>query len=328
MPKVSVIMPSYNHEKYVAEAVRSVLCQTFNDLELVIVDDCSSDGTVNEIKKFNDPRIRFFRHENNQGVSVARGKCLEISRGKYIASISSDDVFMPDKLERQVEFLDKDPGIGALFSRAKIIDDDGNDFADKDHFYYSIFKQENRSRHEWLNRFFYKGNCLCAISSLVRKKDIEKIGFYDKRFAQLGDLDLWIRLCMEHDIHILPEELVKFRVRHNEANASGNRPEAQERTRWEYTHILGNYLKIKDPKMLLKIFPEAVQYRDKYGAIDAALIPFIVASIAERSGSPIHHAFALNALYDMMGNEKLARILREKYDFTYIDLIKMTGGTK
>ena len=153
MPKVSVVMASYNHEKYVGQAVRSVLDQTYQDFELVITDDSSTDRTAAEIAQFTDPRIRLFRSPRNRGQFVATNHCLREATGEYIAVLNSDDVFLPAKLERQVRFLDEHPDVGAVFCQARIIDEQSRIMQGK-----KTFLCENRSRAEWLNRFFYKDN--------------------------------------------------------------------------------------------------------------------------------------------------------------------------
>ncbi|MCL6583030.1 MAG: glycosyltransferase [bacterium] len=321
MPRVSVVMASYNHEKYVAEAIQSALDQTYQDIEIIITDDGSTDGTVSQIKKFRDPRISLFCFEKNQGACVAIRTSLEKARGEYIALLNSDDVFYPDKLEKQVSFLNDHSDIAAVFSHAQIIDEQGNDFVDVNHFYYSIFQQANRTRFEWLNHFFYHRNCLCHPSVLIRRKCYETIGYYDERYAQLPDFDFWIRLCMHYEIHVLQEKLIKFRIRTDEANASGNRPEVRIRDRWEFGQILKNYLRIKTCEDLLKIFPEAAEYQK----IDENLIPFYVAMIALKVNSPIYQLFAVNTLHELLGNRKIAEKLETRYNFRYIDLIRLTG---
>jgi len=123
MPKITVAIPSYNHEKYIAHAIRSVLEQTFQDFEIVITDDGSSDETLQVIREFTDPRIRIYCNEKNCGASAAMNNCIQQAKGEYIAILNSDDLFSPDKLEKQVDFLDKNPEIGAVFGYAQIIDD-------------------------------------------------------------------------------------------------------------------------------------------------------------------------------------------------------------
>lgn len=320
MPKVSVLIPSYNHEKYVKEAITSVINQTFEDLEIIIVDDGSTDGTVAEIKKLNDPRIRLFCHDTNCGATVAMRKLLDEAKGDYFAVLSSDDVFMEGKIEKQVKFLEENDKIAAVFSYAQIIDDDGHNFTDENNFYFKIFEQPNRTRFEWLNYFFYNGNCLCHPSILIRRECYENVGYYDERLAQIPDLDFWIRICMKYEIYIIPEKLIKFRVRNEEANISGNRPETKRRASVEFFQVLKNYLAIGSVEEFIKIFPHLDK---KY--LEPELIPFALAMLALKVEIPAYKFFALNTLFDLLKNDTVAKKISKVYGFNYSDLIKYNG---
>ena len=109
MPTVSVIIPSYNHERFVGACIQSALNQTFQDFEIIITDDGSTDRTVKVIENFKDPRITLFKHIRNQGVCVAANNCINHARGKYIAWLSSDDEWYPEKLGVQVKISRRAP---------------------------------------------------------------------------------------------------------------------------------------------------------------------------------------------------------------------------
>jgi len=111
-PLVSIVMPSHNREKFIGEAIDSMLCQTFSDFELIIVDDGSDDNTLLEIKKFKDLRIKVLQHEVNQGNYVARNTGMAIAKGRYIAVMDSDDIALPNRLQLQVDFLNSHPKVG------------------------------------------------------------------------------------------------------------------------------------------------------------------------------------------------------------------------
>jgi glycosyltransferase involved in cell wall biosynthesis len=323
MSKVSVLIPAYNHERYVAAAIQSVLDQRFKDFEIIIADDGSSDNTLSQIRSFSDPRITVFPHRKNLGAVVAERTCFENSVGEYIAILNSDDMFLPDKLEKQVKFLDENPHIGAVFSYAEIIDDNGNSFSDKDHFYYKIFEQPNRDRYHWLNFFFHSMNCLCHPSVLIRRQCYTITGFYDDRFAQLPDFDFWVRLCMHYEIFIIPEKLVKFRVLQDNKNASGGSREVCIRHSLEFYQILNNFLLIKKYDDLIKIFPgtDATQK-----CRDDDLIPFYFAKLCLEKKSPVYHLYAMNLLYWLFKDENMRRKIREESDFSLPDLIKSAGS--
>ena len=111
MPKVSVIVPAYNHERFVREAVESVLAQTYGDLEICITDDCSTDGTADVVASIRDERIRFKRLGKNSGVSAAMNDAIRRSTGEYVAVLNSDDCYLPDKTAIQVDYLEKNPQV-------------------------------------------------------------------------------------------------------------------------------------------------------------------------------------------------------------------------
>ena len=113
-PKISVIMPNYNNELYLREAIESVLNQTFKDFEFIIVDDGSTDKSIEIIQSYNDPRIKIFINEINKGVSYTKNVGLDAAKGEYIIILDSDDICHPERLEKQVKFMDKHPDIGVL----------------------------------------------------------------------------------------------------------------------------------------------------------------------------------------------------------------------
>lgn len=328
MPKVSVIIPSYNHERFVAEAIESVLRQTYDDFELIITDDGSTDGTVDEIRKFKDPRIRLFTFAKNQGACIAANKCIAEAQGEYVAMLSSDDAFLPDKLEKQVKFLDSNPGYAAVFGYAELFDEEGNGLEIEEASYFRPLKNANRSRYEWLRAFFCEGNKLIHPTILIRKKIYDEIGGYDARYAQLPDFAFFIRLLLKHEIHVMEDKLIKFRIRKGELNVSGDRPAVRCRLSWEYIHFLEQYAAIGSANELFAIFPNA---KGKYeGRIDASLIPFVVAMLALEAGihepyRPAYQVFAFNTLFELMSRPDIAGRLKERCGFTYTDLIRLTG---
>ncbi len=124
MPKVSIVSPTYNHEKYVGEAIQSVLNQTYQDFELIMADDASTDQNVKEILKFQDPRILLLHNERNEGITAASARCWQHSKGEYIIGFATDDVYEPNLLETLVNYLDHNPQTVGVFGLASYINDD------------------------------------------------------------------------------------------------------------------------------------------------------------------------------------------------------------
>jgi len=320
MALVTVILSSLNHAKYLAAAIESVLNQTFADFELFIVDDASDDGSWEIIQEFKDPRIVAIRNPRRMRAAFGFNEVIKNrASGEFIAIHHSDDVWALDKLEKQLAFLDSRPEVGAVFSQAEIIGEDGFPFADAEHFYYSIFRQKNRSRFEWLRYFFFSGNCLCHPSMLARRTVLIDAGLYDRRLGQLTDFDMWIRVCMRYPIHVFDTPLVKFRVRAGEANESGFRLESIVRGKNEWLHVLRNYVTIQSERDLHAVFPEI---RDSFPP--GSPPHYQLARHALEAGGDVQRVFGLEVLYTLMANERTAAEL-EQHGFRYVDLVTLSG---
>ncbi len=122
-PLVSVVMPAYNGEKYIGKAIQSILDQTYQDWELIIVDDCGTDKTMEIVNKYKDKRIQVIHNNKNEGIAFSRNKAIENSRGDYIAILDDDDIALPNRLKIQVDYLDTHPEISVVGGRSYWIDD-------------------------------------------------------------------------------------------------------------------------------------------------------------------------------------------------------------
>ncbi|NOG70337.1 methyltransferase, TIGR04325 family [Roseicella sp. DB1501] len=242
MPKVSVVLPTYNHELYVAEAIESVLTQSFDDLELIVTDDGSKDDTARIINSFSDSRLSTRITRPNSGYSNTLNKSIRRCKGEYIALHCSDDVFHPGKLERQVAFLDENPGIAAVFGKADFIDEHGRACAPGSHPYEHAFIDDLPNRFAWLRHFFMQGNALCHPTAMIRRVVLAEIGAYDPLLVQLQDFDLWIRLVTQHEIRVLDEPLVAYRVLGEGKNTSWPSSRVMRRSAWETRRVLRRFL--------------------------------------------------------------------------------------
>lgn len=323
MSKVSVLLTSFNHEKYICEAIDSVLNQTFTDFELIILDDASTDDSWSLISRYSDPRVKAFRNEVNGDAKYKLNNAIsEMASGEYIAIHHSDDVWVPDKLEKQVALLDEHSEIGAVFTNALAIAEDSSPLLDESHSYSKIFNQPNRTRYEWLRFFFIHGNALCHPSVLIRKACFDVCGLYSYSMIQLPDFDMWIRLCLKYEIQVLPEKLVRFRVRDNEANASGSRPDSRVRNAYEHYKLLSNYRKITLFEDLVKVFPVA----EKYNRNDETDMDFVLALVAlEEKPFRGTRLFGLDLLFETIFDPKRAASIKRLYDFDYKSFTALTA---
>jgi glycosyltransferase involved in cell wall biosynthesis len=256
-PKVSVVMASYNHADFVRQAVESALTQSFSDLEMVITDDGSPDRTADIIRSISDPRIDFLAFPENRGACDGINNAILRSRGEYLAILNSDDFFLPGKLARQVEFLDANPNVGAVFGQPTIVDETGNEVmvGESSHPFTKVFTKVNRTRAEWLRYFFECGNCLCHPTLMIRRACYDKVGLYDPTLMNLPDFDMWLRLCRSFDIHVMSEQLTAFRILKNERNTSAPSMPNWARVAWETTHVLGHFTELSEAELREVIAP-------------------------------------------------------------------------
>jgi glycosyltransferase involved in cell wall biosynthesis len=290
-PLVSVVVASYNHAPFVQDCLRSALQQDIDGLEILVTDDGSTDGTAGQVAALADPRIHLNVFPKNRGACMALNDAIRRSRGRFIAVLNSDDLFLPRKLQRQLQYLQQNPQVGAVFGWPAFIDEQGQPFDDPAHKDHAVFQQPNRSRHQWLRHLFDQGNALCHPTALLRREVYQTVGLYDPRLAQVPDLDQWMRVCMRYDIHVLPEPLTAFRIRSGQQNASAARPEVVRRDAWERASILRHYLRLP-PEELLQVFPEF--------AGQTAGLPEQLARHALSLCLPFYERFALDAWFESL----------------------------
>jgi glycosyltransferase involved in cell wall biosynthesis len=198
-PKITVLMPVYNCELYIKEAVDSILNQTFSDFEFLIIDDASTDKTVSIVQTYNDPRIRLFEKPVNTGLTNSLNYGLSIAKGEYIARMDGDDISLPERFAKQVAFLDANPDVVLCGTALKIIGT-GNSI---------IFPQKN----EDIKLRLLKGNCIAHPSVMLRNNKLKEFSFrYDPKTEPAEDYDLWVRLLEKGKLFNLQEELLNYRV--------------------------------------------------------------------------------------------------------------------
>lgn len=321
MPKVTIFMSSYNHARYLRESINSVLNQTFEDYELFIVDDASTDDSWSIIQEYTDARIHAMRNaENRNDKAVMRQVINELASGEYFAVHHSDNLWEPGKLQAQVNFLDSNSDFGAVFTRVLRIDETGSPLRVERP---SSNRTINRSRHEWLNYFFYQGNAFCHPSILIRRNCYRVCGSYRDGFAQIPDLDMWVRLCLKYPIQVLPEKLVRYRVPTDAINISANNPKTRIRKRYEKLKMLENYLLLSDRQEMLAVFPEAARYDTPQGFDSAYALARLSLNAPDQV---VTRLFGLNILYDILGDPVRAKKIFDLYGFTHKDFTALSAA--
>ena len=194
---VSIIMPSYNTAPYIAESIQSVIDQTYKDWELIIVDDCSTDNTDEVLEYIKDSRIRYFKNDKNLGAAVSRNKALREARGQWIAYLDSDDLWMPEKLEKQIRFMEAN-GYAFSYTNYEEIDVDGNKTG---------VKVSGPKRITKTGMFNY-----CWPGCLTVMFDANKIGIVQIHdIKKNNDYAMWLKICKKANCYLLDEFLAQYR---------------------------------------------------------------------------------------------------------------------
>jgi glycosyltransferase involved in cell wall biosynthesis len=201
-PKVSVVIPVYNREKYVRSAVDSILSQTFSDFELLVIDDGSTDGSIAVVQSYSDPRIRFVRNNTNLGVSATRDKGIQLARGEYLAFLDSDDCAYPDRLRKQTAFLDNHPDYAAVGSWSEWMSEEGHPSG-------RIKRKPTSSKEIAAWRLFQQG---IENSASMARTDVLRAYRHREDFDVCSDFELWARIAANHKLATLPEVLVHRRI--------------------------------------------------------------------------------------------------------------------
>ncbi|HEY7330709.1 MAG TPA: glycosyltransferase family 2 protein [Gemmataceae bacterium] len=315
IPTISVSMITYNHEKYIGEAIRSVLSQTFTDLELIVVDDGSTDATPRVIADFDDPRLMNLRQEN-QGPSAAANRGLSACRGRYVALMSGDDVCHPDRLARQLEEYQRGP-TRLLFSSVDLIDENSRPVT-KPSFCDGIFNHRCQSRAEIYRRFFHSGNFINAITCFTETELLCKSGFCNPLLLQLQDFDLWVRLIKRYDFTFLPQPVLSYRIRGDGQNLSGQGTDPWVgRNRWvrsnnELYLVMRHFFDGVSPELFYKAFRDEL-LRPEY--VDPIAMRCEQAFLLARSLSPYQQLVGIEKLQELLLDPEAARTLQKEFQF-------------
>ena len=230
VPLVSAFMKSFNHERFIAEAIESVLTQDFEDLELIIVDDASTDASREIVERYaeQDPRIRVIFHERNLGISKVVNDGIDAARGKFVSQIDSDDVWVTDKLTKQLAVLEEDENV-IVWSEGELIDENGRSlgksFSEKDR---SVSKKKSGDLFETL----LSGNYIFGSTLMYKRTNLGDLR-YDKRFLYNNDYKFLLQLAHNYKFCYVAEPLAKYRV-HGKNTLVGSGRQAQERRRAAY----------------------------------------------------------------------------------------------
>ncbi|OBQ26573.1 MAG: glycosyl transferase [Aphanizomenon flos-aquae MDT14a] len=206
-PKITVVMPVYNGEKYLDTAIKSILNQKFTNFEFVIVDDASTDNSVEIINSYQDQRIKLIKNNVNLGIPTTRNKCLQESSGEYVAVLDCDDYAYPSRLAEQLEFMENNPDFGMVGSWVELIDEN-------DDLTGEVWNEDEPSQKIPCRLLFH--NYFAHSAVLLRRSALDTVKIngeiYRKDYPNAQDYDLWVRISKKFKVWNIPKVLIKYRV--------------------------------------------------------------------------------------------------------------------
>ncbi len=268
---ISVIIPTYNRHYLLQKAINSVLIQTYSDFELIIVDDCSTDGTEDFVKSLSDKRIRYIKHEKNKHASASRNTGIQLSRGEFIAFLDDDDQWLPSKLEKQLELLKRSPlSTGLIYCWMDYINQNEEIVSTvrptiKGNVFQYVFDKQRI------------GGCPTL---LIRKSVIKDCGFFDETLLRGNDGDFIRRVCLKYKINLIPEVLVKVSIEHGNKRISDNNITGIESSLVSYTTRLEKFSAIlnKYPTQTSNIYA-SIAYHHALLGNKTSIFKYIIKSI-------------------------------------------------
>jgi glycosyltransferase involved in cell wall biosynthesis len=215
VPLISIILPTCNRAHLLPRAILSVLKQTYDNFELIIIDDASTDETRQVIGTFEDARLRYIHHKHNLGAASARNTGIRAAQGTYIAFQDSDDEWLPEKLARQLTLLDNSSeNTGLIYTYYRLIREDGRGTICPSRLQRWLRSLPLNVYHKGQDVYLAlaQGNFITTQSVLMKKACFNKIGMFDKRLSRFQDWDLWLRLAQHYEFAHVPQPLVNVYV--------------------------------------------------------------------------------------------------------------------
>ena len=209
---ISIVTASYNYEQYISETIQSVLNQTYSDWEMIIVDDCSTDNSVEVIKSFNDKRIKLFVNEKNLGLKGTVKRGIEEAKGDWVVFLESDDMITPDYLEKKIQIAQQYPDVNLIFNDCEFFGDEKR---------IELFSKRLKKTRKILSKkqypcnlfydFFVSNKIFTFSSVMVKREELLKINF-DPKLDCLLDWHLWIQLAYSGKFYYVDEQLTRWRL--------------------------------------------------------------------------------------------------------------------
>lgn len=230
MPRVSILIPTYNRAAYLSEAIQSALAQTFHDIQVIVVDDGSTDNTRAIVRAIADARVRYM-YQENRGVSAALNTAWRAAQSEFVAMLGSDDVMLPNQIETLLPLLEHNPALGLAYARAQAMDARGEPLP-------QILGASLKFSDNALASILY-GDSVCGIACLIRRAMLERVNGFNETLIANEDWDLWIRLAEISPFAFHDQILARYRIHPN--SLTGARSAQYQRVALERVTLIENY---------------------------------------------------------------------------------------
>jgi len=315
-PLVSIVMTNYNKEKYLREAIQSIVNQTYKNWELILIDDGSTDSSRDIIKSFKDQRIKPFYRNTNGHICVATNEGLGLANGRYIARLDSDDVMYPDRLQIQVDFLKENPTFKVCFTKLDIIDESSKVINERENALYKLYNRIQKDQGAWLRFFFSEGNSLIQGTMMYDASIIKEIGVFNLAYVQAHDFDFLVRIAKKYEYGFIDKAEVGYRrtaIQNSSVNAKNDL-----RFFNEYMLIRKHFFEDMEDEVFTRAFGEF--FRNKEACTPEELAcekAFLLLHGVDFSNK--NPVLGMMSLEELLNDKTYADLLAEKYNFTPMD---------
>lgn len=306
-PVVSIILSTYNHEEFVADAIESILNQTYRNIEFLVADDASTDGTPDVVKRYSEHFAVETYFTENLGDRILY--LVRKATGKYIAIAHSDDFWEPDKLALQVDYLERHEDVAACFTWSSEIDENKNALNTK------VFIQKNRTSCEWTNFFWRHGNALCHPSLVIKREEYLRLTKVSYAYRQLPDFFMWIDLVQHTNIYVLPKVLIKMTRFQNidNKNVSASTKGNQLRATVEAAAGWNLVIRRMENSFFRKAFHDFMKNPDAKEDVEIICEKFFLMAGHENE---LMQANAIQYFLEVFNDEEIRECFTNQYSFT------------
>lgn len=318
---VSVLMVNYNHADTIEKSIRSVLEQTYSKLQLIIVDDGSTDNSVEIINSIEDPRIELYEQKVNKQICMVTNFGMEKVKGEYFARIDSDDIWKNDKLQTQIDFLENNNEFKICFTHVDIIDEEDRIIDSELERLYAV---KYEKQEEWLETFFFLGNCLPMSSVLMKTEIMRTIGKFNVCYRQLHDFDYWIRIAKIWPMAIIKKKLVQMRRYSDNTNNSNTGDINAIRTGNEYFDIRKHFFDNMSEELFKRTFKK--YFKNENSSTKEELNcekAFLLCSPCNPSNNI--SSVGIEYFMELLQEKRYIELLENKFDFSIKDFYDLTG---